>query len=102
MCSGQRDAEEGTGYHWRHHKGCVVELARRFCCRAGMISDVLAHVGRTCAGGNSLTFLISCISPADTDFEETQNTLKYAQRASRIKNTPLSNVRPALSSAAPA
>ena len=27
-------------------------------------------------GGNSLTVLISCISPSESDFEETNNTLK--------------------------
>jgi hypothetical protein len=27
-------------------------------------------------GGNSLTVLISCISPSEMDFEETNNTLK--------------------------
>ncbi|KAI8464145.1 MAG: P-loop containing nucleoside triphosphate hydrolase protein [Monoraphidium minutum] len=40
-------------------------------------------------GGNSLTALISCISCCEADFEETANTLKYANRACRIKNTPL-------------
>lgn len=42
-------------------------------------------------GGNSLTVLISCISPSELDFEETNNTLKYANRACHIKNTPLPN-----------
>ncbi|KAG1666691.1 hypothetical protein FOA52_013603 [Chlamydomonas sp. UWO 241] len=40
-------------------------------------------------GGNSLTVLISCISPSEMDFEETNNTLKYANRACSIKNTAL-------------
>lgn len=31
-------------------------------------------------GGNSLTVLISCISCCEADFEETANTLKYANR----------------------
>ncbi|KAG2492591.1 hypothetical protein HYH03_009252 [Edaphochlamys debaryana] len=42
-------------------------------------------------GGNSLTVLISCISPSESDFEETNNTLKYANRACSIKNQPLPN-----------
>lgn len=42
-------------------------------------------------GGNSLTALITCISSSEKDFEETSNTLKYANRACRIKNTPLPN-----------
>lgn len=30
--------------------------------------------------------MIACISPSDTDFMETLNTLKYANRARNIKN----------------
>lgn len=42
-------------------------------------------------GGNSLTVLITCISPSEADFEETNNTLKYANRACSIKNQALPN-----------
>lgn len=42
-------------------------------------------------GGSSLTVLISCISGCEADFEETANTLKYANRACKIKNSPLPN-----------
>lgn len=42
-------------------------------------------------GGNSLTVLITCISPSEADFEETNNTLKYANRACSIENQPLPN-----------
>ena len=42
-------------------------------------------------GGNSLTTLITCISPSEADFEETNNTLKYANRACSIQNQPLPN-----------
>jgi hypothetical protein len=31
-------------------------------------------------GGNALTVLISCISSCEADFEETNSTLKYANR----------------------
>ena len=37
-------------------------------------------------GGNSRTCVVACVSPVDTNFEETLNTLKYAQRARNIKN----------------
>lgn len=30
--------------------------------------------------------MIACVSPADRDFMETLNTLKYANRAKNIKN----------------
>lgn len=32
-----------------------------------------------------------CCSPADTNFDETLNTLKYANRARNIKNKPIVN-----------
>jgi hypothetical protein len=37
-------------------------------------------------GGNSMTVMIACISPADINFEETLNTLRFAARASTIVN----------------
>lgn len=37
-------------------------------------------------GGNSQTLMLACVSPADTNFMETLNTLKYANRARNIKN----------------
>ena len=37
-------------------------------------------------GGNSQTLMVACVSPADRDFMETLNTLKYANRAKNIKN----------------
>ncbi|KAF6261928.1 P-loop containing nucleoside triphosphate hydrolase protein [Scenedesmus sp. NREL 46B-D3] len=42
-------------------------------------------------GGSALTVLISCISSCEADFEETNSTLKYANRACRIRNSPLPN-----------
>jgi hypothetical protein len=38
-------------------------------------------------GGNSKTCVVACVSPVDSNFEETLNTLKYATRARNIKNT---------------
>jgi len=35
--------------------------------------------------------MIACISPAGSNFEETLNTLKYANRAKNIKNRPVVN-----------
>ncbi|CAI9115824.1 OLC1v1016825C1 [Oldenlandia corymbosa var. corymbosa] len=45
-------------------------------------------------GGNSRTFMIACISPADINAEETLNTLKYANRARNIQNKPVVNRDP--------
>ncbi|RXM96014.1 Chromosome-associated kinesin KIF4 [Acipenser ruthenus] len=45
-------------------------------------------------GGNSHTLMIACVSPADSNMEETINTLRYADRARKIKNKPVINVDP--------
>lgn len=45
-------------------------------------------------GGNSRTVMIACVSPADSSFQETLNTLKYANRARNIKNKPVVNTDP--------
>ena len=58
---------------------------------AGRRDSKLTRLLQDSLGGNSLTVLISCISPSEMDFEETNNTLKYANRACQIKNTPLPN-----------
>ncbi|KAJ0402760.1 hypothetical protein ATCC90586_007671 [Pythium insidiosum] len=42
-------------------------------------------------GGNSRTLMLCCVSPADVNFEETLNALKYANRARNIKNKPVVN-----------
>ncbi|EFJ26093.1 hypothetical protein SELMODRAFT_172950 [Selaginella moellendorffii] len=46
-------------------------------------------------GGNSRTVMIACVSPADSNAEETLNTLKYANRARNIQNKPTVNRDPA-------
>lgn len=38
--------------------------------------------------------MIACVSPADSNLEETLNTLRYADRARKIKNKPTVNLDP--------
>ncbi|KAK0581475.1 hypothetical protein LWI29_014149 [Acer saccharum] len=45
-------------------------------------------------GGNSKTVMIACVSPANTDAEETVNTLTYANRARNIQNKAVINRNP--------
>ncbi|XP_013419740.1 chromosome-associated kinesin KIF4A [Lingula anatina] len=45
-------------------------------------------------GGNSHTVMIACVSPSDSNMEETLNTLRYADRARKIKNKPIVNRDP--------
>ncbi|CAF4799032.1 unnamed protein product [Pieris macdunnoughi] len=42
-------------------------------------------------GGNSLTLMVACVSPADFNLDETVSTLRYADRARRIRNKPVIN-----------
>ncbi|XP_072255233.1 kinesin-like protein KIF7 [Pyxicephalus adspersus] len=44
-------------------------------------------------GGNAKTVMISCISPSASDFDETLNTLNYANRAQNIKNKATINCK---------
>lgn len=41
-------------------------------------------------GGNSKTVMLTAVSPADYNFDETLSTLRYANRAKNIKNKPKS------------
>jgi kinesin family protein 18/19 len=43
-------------------------------------------------GGNCRTVMIACISPLVSAYEDTHNTLKYANRAKNIKTTVVKNV----------
>jgi hypothetical protein len=43
-------------------------------------------------GGNGKTVMLACASPADTNFEETLNTLRFASRASTIVNNATINI----------
>ncbi|KAI9492658.1 hypothetical protein BDB00DRAFT_883407 [Zychaea mexicana] len=42
-------------------------------------------------GGNSQTLMLACVSPADSNYTETLNTLKYANRARNIRNRVVVN-----------
>ena len=55
----------------------------------------LTRILQDSLGGNSRTVMLACCSPAETNMEETLNTLKYAARARNIKNKPVINRDPA-------
>ena len=42
-------------------------------------------------GGNSQTLMIACVSPSNDDYNESLNTLRYANRARNIRNKTLLN-----------
>ena len=45
-------------------------------------------------GGNSRTLFIACVSPSESNYEETLNTLRYANRARNIRNKAVLNCSP--------
>ncbi|XP_067424665.1 kinesin-like protein KIF27 isoform X2 [Emydura macquarii macquarii] len=45
-------------------------------------------------GGNAKTVMITCINPSSSDFDESLNSLKYANRAKNIRNKPVVNYNP--------
>merc|ERR1719218_287803 len=45
-------------------------------------------------GGNTRTVMVANVGPADYNFDETLSTLRYADRAKRIKNKPKINEDP--------
>ena len=64
-----------------------------------LISESFVHltlilISPDSLGGNSHTLMIACVSPADSNIEETLNTLRYADRARKIKNKPIINRDP--------
>jgi hypothetical protein len=54
----------------------------------------LTRILQDSLGGNSNTYMIACISPAESNYEESLNTLKYASKAMNIKNKPVINRDP--------
>lgn len=54
----------------------------------------LTRILQDSLGGNSRTTMIACCSPAESNFEEILNSLKYANRAKNIKNKPVINRDP--------
>ncbi|XP_023565958.1 kinesin-like protein KIF28P [Octodon degus] len=53
--------------------------------------SVLTKLLQSALGGNSRTTLIAAISPADICYEETLSTLRYAERAKKVRNKAVVN-----------
>jgi hypothetical protein len=54
----------------------------------------LTRLLQNALGGSSKTVMICAISPASSNYEETLSTLRYADRAKRIKNAAVVNENP--------
>ena len=53
--------------------------------------SALTRILQNALGGNSKTIMICAISPANTNFEESLSTLRYADRAKKIVNKAVVN-----------
>lgn len=51
----------------------------------------LTRILQNALGGNSKTIMICAVSPADTNYEESLSTLRYADRAKKIVNKAVIN-----------
>jgi len=51
----------------------------------------LTRILQDALGGNSQTIMICAISPANDNYDENLSTLRYADRAKKIKNKPIVN-----------
>lgn len=72
---------------------CITALAtkaRHVPFRNSKLTQLLTNS----LGGNSSTCMIACVSPADSNYEETMLTLRYADAASSIENKPVVNADP--------
>ena len=67
---------------------------KRKGCHVPFRDSKITRILQDSLGGNSQTLMIACVSPSDTNFDETLNTLKYANRARNIKNKPVINRDP--------
>ncbi|XP_048735911.1 kinesin-like protein KIF28 isoform X5 [Ostrea edulis] len=56
--------------------------------------SVLTKLLQNALGGNSKTIMIAALSPADINYDETLSTLRYADRAKKIKNKAVVNENP--------
>eukprot|EP00887_Chlorella_sp_A99_P003111 scaffold9.g3111.t1 len=70
------------------------QCARCLARRARLCPALPAPGLHDSLGGNSRTLMVACVSPADSNLEESLNTLRYAARARAIRNKPVVNRDP--------
>ena len=78
---------------------CISVLADKACGKAqGQIvpyrNSALTRILQTALGGNSKTIMVCALSPSMLNYEETLSTLRYADRAKKIKNKATINESP--------
>jgi len=56
-------------------------------------SSKITRILQNSLGGNALSMLICCVTPASSQCEETHNTLRFASRARRVRTLPVRQER---------
>lgn len=69
---------------------CISDGTRR-TCHVPYRDSKLTRLLKFSLGGNCKTVMIVCVSPSSTHYDETLNTLKYANRAKEIKTKVVRN-----------
>ena len=92
----------------RLKEGCMINLSLTMLGRViNMLADKASGQGKgkvvpyrdsaltrmlqNALGGNSKTIMICAVSPSNTNYEESLNTLRYAERAKKVKNVAVIN-----------
>lgn len=69
----------------------LVEQGKGKSCHIPYRDSILTHYLRNSLGGNSKTLIIANISPSSSSYQETNSTLRFAQRAKLIENRAIIN-----------
>ncbi|KAL8183503.1 UNVERIFIED_CONTAM: hypothetical protein K2H54_042889 [Gekko kuhli] len=72
----------------------ISALADARCTHIPYRDSKLTRVLQDSLGGNTKTLMVACLSPADSNYDETLSTLRYAHRAKNIQNKPCINEDP--------
>ncbi len=65
---------------------CINALSSNHTHYVNYRDSKLTRLLKDALGGNCKTVMIAHVSPASTSFEESRNTLAYAERGKKIKN----------------
>ena len=91
MATGDRKAEGIAINQGLFYLGNVINALADGNRHVPYRDHTLTKLLREALGGNSRTLFLACLSPAVSNFEETLNTLRYADRVKQIKNQARSN-----------
>lgn len=81
-----------------HHPGYQQYTTRKKNTR-GMWRDLIISQNKcyrempACIGYRQQQVMLACVSPCDAHYEETLGTLRYAERAKKMKTTAVRNAR---------